>query len=191
MIESIKVDGRIYQGYVRGDGEMLVRTPFCDHIPNVLKNIGGRWDRDRQAWSLPTSAETRLIELFGSADSDWVNVTMTGYDVYEDGDGHLDNPRKTGKTDACGGYVLAYRNRRDEAAHVYAAVVDGEIPASGGSQRDPYVESQGVTYQIAVRRDFAERRNLPIVGEAGTPESGLSNVSDETLIAEARRRGLI
>src|SRR4051794_31734859 len=46
--------------------DMLVRPPYSQS-QEVKKDLGGRWDKDEQAWKLPPTSMNvlRLMELYG------------------------------------------------------------------------------------------------------------------------------
>ena len=74
--------------------------------------------------------------------------------------------------------MLASRRSRDYAAAVYADLVAGTIPASGGSTKYPCVDaSEDALFRLWVPRDFAISRKLKIVTD---PKE--SNVVDVELL---------
>jgi hypothetical protein len=63
-----------------------------------------------------------------------------------------------------GWYILAGRRSRDSRADIYAELVAGTIPSSGGSVKHPSVnQSDDALFRLWVPRDFAIARNLKII----------------------------
>lgn len=135
------------------DGKIRIKTGYCDEIVATCRKWAGKFDKAISAWVVPSSRLAEVQEQLGVNQGDQVGVevgkdSIDGYAQYR-----------------LGWYVLAGRRARDYGADVYAELVAGEIPSSGGSVKNPGVAaSADARFRLWVPRDFAAKRNLQVVG---------------------------
>ena len=147
------------------DGPRLfLRVPRVYAFGLVLGPLGGT-QIGRGVWAFKRGdrkSMRKLVQLVG-ASKECVRVRVSG-EAYA--------WRENENALFCGGYVLAVRRRYDRSATHYAALVQGEIPPWGGWKDVPRVEpSRDAAFELAVRRDFAESEQLPILGLAGQDDA--------------------
>lgn len=167
--------------WTEADGKLLVKTPYCEAVVEQCRKWGGKWDKAANGWLLPKTRLAAVRDLLGDPASGLVEVEVReksesrpGYDV-TDNSYHL------------GWHVLASRRGRDSAADLYADLVDGEIPESGGSTKYPLVNGKDCAFRLTVPADFASRLGLAVVS-AAAPASPLAAFSDDDFRAEYARR---
>ena len=165
------------------DKKIVVNTPYCSDVVEQCRKWAGKFEKG-QGWVLPLSRLPDVQTMLGTDATDEVEVEVgqndwKGYDQIR-----------------VGWFVLAGRRGRDVAADVYADLVAGEIPSSGGSVKNPAVKaSEDARFRLWVPRDFATARNLtvtedPKAGQEQKTESPLAGFSTEELLAELNRRGV-
>lgn len=157
------------------DGNKIsISTPFCDEIVETCRKWGGTFDKPAGCWVLPVSRLAAVQSLLGVDFSDLVEVEI-GRDKF---DGYAQIH--------VGWHVLAGRRGRDYRADIYADLVDGEIPKSGGSVKSPAVSpSSDAKFRLWVPRDFAIARELQIVNDPmPAAASSADSIDRDALIAE-------
>lgn len=138
---------------VRDDGKVVVKTPYAEPVVDQCRKWSGKFDKDAGGWLV---AGTRLADVQAQLGADLSDVVEV-----ETG---KDDLTHTGAQYLIGWYVVAARRGRDSAADVYAELVAGEIPPSGGSMKNPWVKaSDDARFRLWVARDFAAARNLTVV----------------------------
>lgn len=175
MISSYTIDG----------GKIKIKTPYCEEVVTTCRSWAGKFDKSAEAWIVP---DTRLEAVQG----------LLGKDVDDQVEVEVSKPDWKGYAQIrVGWFVLAGRRGRDFRADVYADLVGGSIPSSGGSVKNPRVaESDDAVFRLWVPRDFAVARGLKIVSDphAATPVAEpinpLLQYSDDDIRAEFVRRGL-
>ncbi len=143
MISSYKVEGN----------KIVVNTPYSETIVAQCRKWAGKFEKGR-GWVLPLSRLPEIQAVLGVNQEDQVEVEVGGE--------HFSGYAQI----QTGWFVLVGRRGRDRGADVYADLVAGEIPSSGGSVKNPRVgESADAKFRLWVPRDFALAHNLPIVNE--------------------------
>ena len=142
MLSEYKISGN----------KIEIKTAYSEDIVKVCHRWAGKYDKSAGAWIVPAARLTDVQHMLGVNLADQVEVEVgtadwVGYAQIQ-----------------VGWYVLAGRRSRDYQANVYADLVAGEIPASGGSVKNPAVgASNGARFRLWVPRDFAVARGLQIV----------------------------
>lgn len=188
--------------FVVEESKLLIYTEYCEAVVDQCRKWGGKFDKARGCWVVNQSRLADVQAELGSTFGDLVEIEVR----YETGERPGYN--ESGNAIHCGWYVLASRRSRDSKASVYAELVAGEIPSSGGSVKNPRVAGQGCAYRLWVPRDFAENNKFTVVSDpkAGQPADSqpdaapevpadpavnvLEAFSDAQLVAELERRGL-
>lgn len=163
-----------------------IKTAYSEVVVKKCREWAGKFDRAKSCWVVPSTRLPEIQERLGKDQEDQVEVEV-GNDQIE---GYAQI--------RVGWYILASRRGRDYGADVYADLVAGTIPPSGGSMKNPAVDqSEDSRFRLWVPRDFAVARNLQIVTDlkAGQPEpteeaNPLAVFTDEQLLAELKRRNL-
>jgi hypothetical protein len=146
-------------------------TGYSDDIVAACREWCGVFDRANGVWILPLTRLDAVQEKIGKNLKDAVEIEI-GMDRVE-GCGQIRH----------GWYVLASRKNRDWRANVYADLVAGEIPSSGGSMKNPAVApSSDAKFRLWVARDFAVTNGSTIV----TDPDGVS--TQFVLLAAIERR---
>jgi hypothetical protein len=203
MLSSYKVEG----------SKIRVKTAYCGMVVDQCRKWGGKFDKTSGVWELPVTRLGAIQEQLGVNQEDQVEVEVRA--ALEEQEARPDTdprgarnhrPASAGYhiSDNCyhlGWYVLASRRGRDHGADVYALLVDGEIPATGGSVKNPLVNGEKCAFRLWVPRDFALARGLTVVpqepsddGPEPTPEvvatNPLAAFTDEQIRVEFLRRNL-
>ena len=139
LISSYEVDG----------SRIKIRTPYCQAVVDQCRKWAGKWENG--AWSVPITRLDEVQKQLGINLADLVEVSVGKDD------------REGYQQLHVGWHVLAGRSSRDSRCDVYAELVDGEIPSSGGSMKNPAVQAPDAVFQLWVPRDFATVRGLKIV----------------------------
>ena len=148
---------------VEGD-RVLVRTPYSDRVAEACRAWGGTWDRQRDVWSLPVQRLEAVQARLGKDFTDLVEVEV-GYDDWDDYSAQL----------VVGWHVLAGRRYRDRRADLHATLVQGYVPASGGSMKSPDVRpSADARFRLWVPRDFAQAQSLQVVTDPRAAEDAVA-----------------
>ena len=165
-----------------------IMAPFSETNNKRFRSKGGKFDRPSGAWVFPvTPAVTDLITTLWGIPSQLVRI-------------RVDKSQITGSNEwMIGGYKLACRRHRDRAVEMPAGVQieEGGWTDSGGSMKHPKPECDGdcITLSVVVHRSFAEAHGHEIIAEhSDSPSetsSRLHEFTDNALLAEATRRGLI
>lgn len=147
--------------YELGQGDNIrVFTPYCGAVISQCRKWGGKFVNG--AWEVKNTRLGAVQELIGKDQNDLVEVEV-GREEWED----EYEPQLR-----IGWHVLASRRGRDSRPDIYANLVAGEIPSSGGSVKNPRVgPSADARFRLYVPRDFAEARNLLIVSEPDKEET--------------------
>jgi hypothetical protein len=167
------------------DGKILVKTPYCEEVVACCRSWGGKFDKQAGGWVVAGTRLSELEKLIGAAQSDLVEVEVGSADWR----GYAQI--------SVGWHVLAARRGRDYGADLYADMVAGSLPSSGGSVKNPRVAaSDDARFRLWVPRDFAALLDLQVVTDPAcdVPPAGinpLAEFSDEEVLAEVRRRGLV
>lgn len=200
-----------------------VKTPYSSAVVDQCRRWAGKFNKTR-GWLLPLSRLADVRAQLGEDFSDLVEVevrvavepkTTLSYDERQETGcetlseavakfpGRFD-AAVAGRpgykiTDNCyhlGWHVIASRRGRDNAADVYADLVDGEIPDSGGSVNNPTVSGKRCAFRLWVPRDFAAVRGLTVVTDPRAsssptePANPFAAFTDDQIRAEFVRRGL-
>ena len=166
------------------DNGVCVYTPYAEAVVNGCRRMGGKFQDG--AWRLHQCRLAEVQKMLGSNTDDPVEVEV-------------------GKSDwegfaqvRVGWFILAGRRGRDNLADIYADLVVGTVPDSGGSVKYPQVNpSDDARFRLWVPRDFATARGLQIVTAPKAKEptaadlpNPLAAFSDAEILAEFVRRGL-
>jgi hypothetical protein len=163
-------------------------TPYNPDLPRRAKAIGGRWDAGRKAWTFDTRDEQRVRDLAraiygtdGSPADDGdlvtVRVRLADHEVTEQ--------RRQQPVARFAGRLIAERTGRDTPVRLAPGVVlvEGTLPASGGSMRYPLIEAGDDV--------IVEIRDLPRSALAVEDEKSYEIVGEtidvEALLAERAR----
>lgn len=165
-----------------------IMAPYSETNNKRFRGKGGKFDRQTGAWVFPvTPAVTELITTLWGIPSQLVRI-------------RVDKSQITGSNEwMIGGYKLACRRHRDRAVEMPAGVQveEGGWADSGGSMKHPKPECDGdcITLSVVVHRSFAEAHGLEIIAEDTDSQSEhvnqLAGFTDDELLAEATRRGLL
>lgn len=157
---------------------LLLHTPYNAGFVADVKDIGGRWDSGKRAWSVDARDEDRakqlLIDHYGtdgspemSADVVTVRIKLAQHEL-----SYRDGAKAT-----YAGRIIATRPGRDAPVRLSPGVVliEGELPRSGGSMKYPQISADSdVILEVRdVPRAAAESENgwSEIVSE-GTVDTG-------------------
>lgn len=170
-------------------GRLELHTPYHSDFVTKVREIGGRWSRDRQVWSVDPRDEDRarelLINVYGTdgspeVDADRVTIRIPLYRA------------EVGDQAWYAGRQIARRRHRDSSVELMggAILVEGRLSPRGGSMRYPKIDAD---VDVVVELRDVPRRALEqheddeyeIVAEAPTPVAP----SVETLLA--RREELL
>jgi hypothetical protein len=167
------------------DGELCATTEYSDNLVRFFKTLAGRWDGESRRWKFSPRREPRLRPYFGHPETGIVCADITRAQL-----------TYRGPTYEIGAFVIASRRHFTDAAVLFADVLQGKIPRRGGSLQYPKImASQDVVFRLEVPRDFAELHRLKISEVVPTPKSELisrlTECTNEELLAEVRRRGLM
>lgn len=135
------------------DGRLKVRAPFAEEVRQTCRALGGKWDSIHKHWILPLARLPEIRDRYlGTVDGPLVRVSvpvssLVGYQVLR-----------------IGFYVVASRRDRDSVVDLYADLVAGTLPTSGGSVKNPSVSaSADAVFEFWVPADFAEANKLTVV----------------------------
>lgn len=159
------------------DGKVLVKTPYCDAVADTCRRWGGKFVDG--AWVLPPTRLPAVQEQLGVDPADAVEVEVGAEDWSGYGQLHV------------GWYVLAGRRSRDRLADLYADLVAGEVPPSGGSVKNPGVApSPDARFRLTVPRDFAAARGLQVIEPAAPPQAARWALDADVAALRAERERL-
>lgn len=168
------------------DGKIFIKTPYCNDVVATCRSWAGRFDKSAEAWIVPVTRLEAVQARIGKDLDDQVEVEVSQKDWEGYQQIHV------------GWHVLAGRRGRDYRADVYADLVAGAIPSSGGSVKNPAVSaSADARFRLWVPRDFAVTGCLRIVTDphADTPIADpinpMAGYTDDEIKAEFVRRGLV
>lgn len=187
---------------VREGDYFVVQTPYdSKYISELKKTISGyKWDPNRKVWLIPVDAEPVMQELLkkyfnysGGPTEKNVTIIITA------------KKELSTAADAVrfGPIPIAKASGRDSGAKVMQNVymLKGEIRSGGSTKHWMTYVAEGSVFKvkhvpISIAQQGDPRWDVEIV-EEDTPEktleieNPLSQFSDEEIIAEAKRRGLI
>jgi hypothetical protein len=182
MISSYKIDGN----------KILISAPYSQNVVETCRKWGGKYSNG--AWAV---AITRLPEVQARLGINLEDEVEVEVGENTEPDGSLATGFEGYQQLRIGWYILAGRRSRDYSADIYADLVAGEIPSSGGSVKSPAVNpSSNARFRLWVARDFAVARKLQIVTDpkANEPEpepaNPLAEFTVEQLQTELARRGV-
>lgn len=149
---------------------IMLYTGYSIDLVSKFKSWGGKFVKPEMAWVVPISHLDEVIENLGSS-NEIVEVHVTKDDL----DQKYEQYR-------IGYYVLASRRGRDYPVDIFAEVIQGTFPLSGGSMKNPCVKaSDDVIFSMVVPKDFAEFSGLKIVNQV---KNSLPEETEEALISE-------
>lgn len=171
---------------------LLLHTPYNAGFVADVKDIGGRWDAGKRAWSVDARDEARakelLISYYGTdgspdmaADAVTVRIKLAQHESsYRDGAKAM-----------YAGRIIATRPGRDAPVRLSPGVVliEGKLPYSGGSMKYPQIDADdSVIVEVRdVPRPAVEAENgWREIVSGGTPDT-----SPDTEALIARRAELI
>lgn len=111
---------------IESDKIITLKSKFNRELVKCCKNLGGKWDKDSQAWIFSSSVEDKVEELDELYNSRQITIEITAkQNVY-------------GSQEAvyfCG-YGLAYATSRDSGAKLFddVALINGECTSGGSSK---------------------------------------------------------
>ncbi len=147
MLSSYVVEGK----------KIKIYSAYSESIVETCRKWGGKYENG--CWNISSSRLQEVQEMLGvnQADQVEVEVNKSNWNGYAQ--------------ISVGWYVLASRRGRDSRADIYADLIAGEIPKSGGSMKNPGVcPSSDARFRLFVPRDFAIVRNLLIIEEENESE---------------------
>lgn len=172
---------------------LYLQSPYCKDNLSIFRSAGGRWVAEKTAWAFSvTKGEEVLRNLFGTSEEevevlvakDKGDHVMGWIEASSDGELVIKNT----------GILLATRKQNDYSANLADGVSleAGELPSRGGSKRIPRVHpSDDAVFRVKIRKDLAEDCNLMPEPAPASEVNPLAGFSDEMILAEAKRRGLI
>lgn len=174
-------------------GEKLhVRSPYNPEFPRKAKTLGGRWNAGHKTWVFSVRDETRVRDLvretYGTdGESDVPTVTIRR---------RLVGNRDEGSELWVAGRKALWRTGRDMPVRMGEDVVlvEGKLTRTGGSRQYPVIGSKGAVIELRnVPASLVElQENVCWIIDGDAESVGpLAAYSDEDILAEARRRGLI
>jgi len=170
--------------------------PYHEEAKTRIKNLGGRWDGAKRLWwvqpEMEAEARRVLIDAFGtdgSADVQTVVVRVTAL------------RRVTEYTEpvVCCGKILARAWSRDSGAKVGedVALLEGSIRSGGSRKNWTTIVDEGSVFKLVnvlpARLDEydAEDFKVEVVDGEELANNPLAQYSDDDILTEARRRGLM
>jgi len=170
--------------------------PYHEEAKNRIKNIGGRWNGYDKCWTVKPEMEQEarqiLIDAFGTDGTVEVKTltvkVVAKRDVWE-----------YGEPVTCCGKVLARAWGRDSGAKVGDDVaLLGDGITSGGSRKNwKTIVHKGATFKLVnvlpARLDEYDEDDFEVTVIEGeeVASNPLAAFSDDDILAEAKRRGLI
>lgn len=157
MSKSFK-QSEVLASYMVNGTSVSVVTQYHDDIVKQCRAWAGKFVGG--AWVLPITRLAAVQEEIGKDLNDTVEVEV--------GTDQLEGYQQL----RLGWYVIASRRGRDDRANIYADLVEGTIPSSGGSVKNPAVNpSSDARFRLHVVRDFAVANKLSILGPIATVDS--------------------
>ncbi|WNI19925.1 hypothetical protein [Actinacidiphila sp. ITFR-21] len=130
---------------------LLIFTPYNADFVAGVKEIGGKWERERKAWSVDARDEERARDLvrdyFGTdgspedmTDLVTVRIPLARYEL----------SYHSGAKAQFAGRIIAERPGRDSPVRLASGVVvvEGELPPRGGSMTYPAIDADGVSVEV-------------------------------------------
>lgn len=182
---------------VKKYGDFLaVYFPFDESAKDRIKNLGGKWNGIERCWKVPAALESEvrevLRETFGTDGSQPVNMLTLRVTALEDVEVYTEPV-------TCCGKVLARAYGRDSGAKVGddVALISGNI-ASGGSRKNwKSIVRKGAVFKLlnvfpGQKDDYdSDSFQVEVIDESIEGTNPLAHFSDDELLAEIRRRGLL
>ncbi len=172
--------------------------PYHEGAKNAIKNLGGRWNAAERCWTVQPEMEQEarqvLIDAFGTDGSTEVATVTVRVralrDVFVYGD---DGPV------TCCGKVLARAWGRDSGAKVGedVALLSGDIGSGGSRKNWKAWVGEGAEFKLVnvlparVNEYDADEFEVTVIEGEERVNNPLAQYSDDDILAEARRRGLI
>lgn len=158
------------------NGKVYVSTPFCQRVVTDCRAWGGRYNSHDRVWELSATRLLDIEKLIGRDQHDLVQVEVNGLQWQGSAQIYV------------GWHVLAGRRNRDYRANLYAELVQGEVPPTGGSMKYPAVDAtEDAVFRFWVPRDFARERDLYIVSDPAVIENAPLGASAKALNVERVR----
>lgn len=140
--------------YKIADRKIRVKTIYSNGINNVLRRIGGIFNYSGKYWEVSSTRLDVIEEHAGKLESKIVVAQIPLGEVIG------------AQTLRIGFYVLAHRDERDSPVQLYADLVQGTLPDSGGSVKNVCVAaSDDAVFEFECYEDFAIAQGLKIVEE--------------------------
>lgn len=159
----------------RHDDKVFISAPFCQQNNVIFRNKGGKFLSNKWVFPDTETVSEMIRELFGLSTELVVIKIAKSHDLLKAGGGEY----------VVGGYKVASRRFRDSAVEwpLGTWLISGNIPSSGGSQKNPAVQADDdSTFGVVVRRDFAEKNGLEIIKRASQNTDALLQ-EKQTLLA--------
>lgn len=140
---------------IRQNGDKTeIRSPYNPHNNAQFRSRGGKFESANKSWVLLTRQATPIIkDLFGESEEIVTVEVPLSHPAVNGKDGYL----------TIGGYTLTSRRSRDYTADHIEPLVQGTIPARGGSVKHPSVNpSSDAVWSVEMRKDFAIRHGLAV-----------------------------
>ncbi|MFF0747354.1 hypothetical protein ACFYVL_43945 [Streptomyces sp. NPDC004111] len=131
---------------------MLITSPYNADFVDAVKEIGGRWDATKRAWSVAARDEERARALMreyygtdGTGVPDLVTVRIR-LDLFEQHGSTAGAPAEA----HFAGRVIASRPARDAKVRLHQGVVlvEGTLPGAGGSMRYPRLHAPDAVVEV-------------------------------------------
>lgn len=149
-------------------GQVRLASPYHPKLPALARALGGRFDGSSRTWTFDRRDEARVHDLarqvYGTDGTPTETVTVRWCPPFG----------------ACAsqelyfaGRQIAYRPGRDSPVRLGdgVVIVEGKLPSSGGSARNPALASYGESPVVFEIRDIPaghpDIADLEVVGEAG------------------------
>lgn len=160
---------------------IAIRTPYCDDVVETCRRWGGKW-RDG-SWQISTGRLNVVEVRLGRNLDDLVEVEV--------GIEQCDSSPYNAQI-RLGWYVLAGRRKSGYRAEVYAELVSGSIPLTGGTRTEASVNpSQDARFRLWVPRSFATERQLQVVTDPTMVNGRIATSTDPRQDTIEHIRGLM
>ena len=176
---------------------LAVYFPFDEDAKNRIKNLGGKWNGVERCWKVPAALESEVREVlndtFGTDGSQPVKMLTLRVTALNDVEIYTDPV-------TCCGKVLARAYGRDSGAKVGddVALISGTITSGGSRKNWKSIVRNGAVFKLlnvypGQKDDYdPDVFQVEIVDETIDDSANpLAAFSDDEILAEARRRGLL